>query len=60
MANLIYCLLPTQNLVEAHAPKQKRVEFSPLEIRQAVEAGAILAKEMEGWIIYVSVYTFKC
>ena len=39
---------PPQHLVVDHAPKQKRVEFSPLEIRHAVEAGAILAKEMEG------------
>ena len=48
MATLTYSLLPTQNLVVYHASEHKRVEFSPLEIRQAVEAGAILAKEMEG------------
>ena len=48
MANLTYSLLPPQHLVVDHGPKQKRVEFPPLEIRHAVEAGAILAKEMEG------------
>lgn len=50
MANLSYALLPTEVLVVNPVPGnqvQKRVEFSPAEVRQAVEAGAILAKEME-------------
>ena len=43
MANLIYSLFPTENLVVDPAPKHKRVGFSPLEIQQAVEAGDVLA-----------------
>ena len=51
MANFTYALLPTEVLMVNPAPwhpeqsAQKRVEFSPAEIRQAVEAGTILARE---------------
>lgn len=44
MANMTYALLPTQVLLVDRAPRSKRVEFSP-EIRQAVGAGAILARQ---------------
>ena len=44
MASLIYSLLPTEILAVDPAPKYKRVELSPLEIQQAVEAAAVLAK----------------
>lgn len=38
MANITYVLLPTQALVVDPTPGYMRVEFSPEEIRQAVEA----------------------
>lgn len=47
MANMTYALLPTQVLVVDRTPRSKRVEFSPEEIRQALEAGAILARQGE-------------
>ena len=48
MSNIVYALLPTEVLVvnPASRPRKwKRVEFSPAEIRQAVETGATLAKK---------------
>ena len=49
MNNIIYTLLPTEVLVvnPALGPrsrKWRRIEFSPSEIRQAVETGATLAQ----------------
>lgn len=50
---ITYALLPTQVLVVDPAPPVpgsrgfKRVEFSPAEILQAVQAGALLAKKNE-------------
>ncbi len=42
--NLTILLLPTENLVVDRAPGWARVEFTPQEIRDAVEAGADLSK----------------
>lgn len=56
MATITYALLSTENLVVDPAPKQ-RVEFSPVEIRQAVEVGAILLYNCG--IVQVSLYTFE-
>lgn len=46
MANLTYNLILTEVLVMDKAPKQKRMEFTPSEALQAVEAGATM--EMRG------------
>lgn len=42
--NLTLSLLPTENLVVERAPGWARVEFTPQEVRNAVEAGANLSK----------------
>lgn len=42
--NLIILLLPSENLVVERAPYWARVEFTPQEVRNAVEAGANLSK----------------
>lgn len=47
MANIARALLSAKGLVAELAPERKRVEFSPLEIRQTVKAGALLARQQE-------------
>lgn len=42
--NLTLLLLPTEALVVEGAPGWARVEFTPQEVRNAVEAGANLSK----------------
>lgn len=42
--NLAILLLPNENLVVERAPGWARVEFTPQEVRNAVEAGANLSK----------------
>lgn len=45
--NLTFLLLPTKALVVEGAPGRSRVEFTPQEVRNAVEAGANLAKNKQ-------------
>ena len=44
MEDLKYAPLPIESLVLDAAPGWKRVEFTPAEVRAAVEAGANLAR----------------
>lgn len=44
MEELKYLLLPAESLVVDAAPGWKRVEFTPTQVRAAVEAGAKLAQ----------------